>query len=65
MKKIALRRGSGLNEVLLTQYEVSCGHEVSFGYEVKFALIRVSELHTRSVLHRHQPISLAQQGKFR
>ena len=54
-----------MNEVLLTQYEVSCGHEVSFGYEVKFALIRVSELHTRSVLHRHQPISLAQQGKFR
>ena len=53
-----------MNEVLLTQYEVSCGHEVSFGYKVKFALIRVSELHTRSVLHGHQPISLAHKGKF-
>ena len=29
-------------------------NEVSFGHEVKFAFIRVSELHTRSVLHTPQ-----------
>ena len=26
-------------------------NEVSFGHEMKFAFIRVSELHTQSVLH--------------
>ena len=29
-------------------------NEVSFGHEVKFACIRVSELHTQSVLHSPQ-----------
>ena len=32
--------------------------------EVKFALIHISELHTQSILHMHQHISLAPKGKF-